>query len=164
MIASIRQGQRLPPVTFAELRNGAIATVRLEPLLAGKRSLLIGVPGAFTPICSERHIPQFIEAADGLRKAGFAQLLVIAPSDPFTLAAWAEQMDPQRKLRFLSDGNLEFTRKTGMTSHETALFLGERGRRYTMVVKDAVVERLNVETSVLNVTCTRAEAVFELEI
>ncbi len=163
MIASIRQGQRLPPVTFAEMRHGEVTPVRLEPLLAGKRSLLIGVPGAFTPVCSDRHLPQFIEMADRLRKAGFDQLLVIAPSDPFVIAAWSNQVDPGRKLRFLSDGNLEFTRKTGLTSHEGALFLGERSRRYTMIVQDAVVERLNVETSVLNVTCSRAAAVFELE-
>lgn len=162
MTACIRQGQRLPPVTLAELRHGEVITLRVEPLLAGKRSLLIGVPGAFTPVCSERHLPQFIEAADKLRRAGFDQLLVIAPSDPFSMAAWAQQVDPEGKLRFLSDGNLDFTRKAGLTSHERALFLGERGCRYTMIVQDAVVERLNIEASVLDVTCSRAAAVLEL--
>lgn len=159
MIAPPRSGQRLPPATLAELRFGELMPVRAEVLLAGKRSLIIGVPGAFTPVCSERHLPQFVEKADALLRSGFDQILVITPSDPFTVAAWAPQVDPEGKLRFLSDGNLEFTRRCGLTSHEKEFFLGERSCRYLMIVQDAVVERLNIETSVLNVTCTRAEAI-----
>lgn len=159
MISPLRSGQRLPPATLAELRQGEIMPVRLEVLLAGRRSLVIGIPGAFTPICTERHLPQFVEKADALLRSGFDQILVIAPSDPFSLAAWAPSIDPKGRLRFLSDGNLEFTRRAGLVSHETELFLGERSRRYLMIVQDAVLERLNIETSVLNVTCTRADAV-----
>ena len=144
---------------LAELAVGDVRAVGTEPLFAGKRSLVIGVPGAFTPICHQVHLPDFVGMADQFRAAGFQQLLVIATSDPFAMAAWSSIIDTEGRLRFLSDGNLEFTRKLGLTSYEQALFLGERSRRYTMIVQDAVVERLNVETSVLNVTCTRADVV-----
>ena len=159
MMGMIRKGRRVPPATLAELIGGSVRPVGTEPLLAGKRSLLIGVPGAFTPICHQVHLPEFVARADQFKSAGFQQLLVIAASDPFVLAAWSPTIDPEGKLRFLSDGNLELARKLGLTSQESAFFLGERSRRYTMVVQDAVVERLSVETSALDVTCTRADVV-----
>lgn len=159
MLGPIKKGRRVPPATLAELVGGSVCAVSTEPLLAGKRSLIIGVPGAFTPICHQVHLPDFVAMADQFRAAGFQQLLVIAASDPFATAAWASTIDPDGRLRFLSDGNLELTRKLGLTSQEQALFLGERSRRYTMIAQDAVVERLNVETSVLNVTCTRADVI-----
>lgn len=163
MLSALKIGQRLPPATLGEYRGDVLTPVRMEPLLAGKRTIIVGVPGAFTPTCSEKHLPPFIENADTLRRSGVDQLLVISPSDPFAMAAWSREVDPGQKLRFLSDGNLEFTRKAGLVSHEPEFFLGERSRRYTMVVQDAVVERLHIETSVVNVTCSRAAAVFELD-
>ncbi len=159
MLGPIKKGRRVPPATLAELVGGSVSTVGTQALLAGKRSLIIGVPGAFTPICHQVHLPDFVAMADQFRAAGFQQLLVIAASDPFALAAWSSAIDPEGRLRFLSDGNLELTRKLGLTSREPALFLGERSCRYTMVVQDAVVERLSVETSILDVTCTRADVV-----
>ncbi len=159
MLGPIKTGRRVPPAALAELAGGVVRTIGTEPLFAGRRSLVIGVPGAFTPVCHQVHLPDFVAMADQFRAAGFQQLLVIAASDPFALSAWSSTIDPEGRLRFLSDGNLEFTRKLGLTSQESALFLGERSRRYTMIVQDAVVERLSVETSILNVTCTRADVV-----
>jgi peroxiredoxin len=154
----LRQGHRVPQATLAELWLADVRPITTEALFSGKTSLVIGVPGAFTPTCSEKHLPDFIEMSDRLKQSGFDDLIVLSPSDPFAIAAWATQVDPDGKLRFVSDGNLEFTRKAGLTSHEDRFFLGERSKRYLMIVRNAIVDRLSVEDSVLNVSCSRAQS------
>jgi 2-Cys peroxiredoxin 5 len=160
----IKVGQRVPPAFVAELdENGAVRSINTEVLFGGSKALVIGVPGAFTPICSSKHLPPFIASADSFRIAGFQELICISPSDPFAMEAWQRQIDPERKLRFISDGNLTFTRAAGLVSREPSLFLGERCKRFSMVVEWAVIRRLHVEDSVLDVSCTRAQDVLEFE-
>lgn len=130
-------------------------------LFYGPRVLIVGVPGAFTPICSNKHLPPIIQRADELRRAGFAELFYVTSSDPFSTKAWAEEIDPTRQLRYVSDGNLDCARGCGLTSTEAALFLGTRSRRFTMALQDCVVTRLNVEASVLDVTCSAADAILD---
>lgn len=157
MSSSLRQGHRVPQATLAELWLADVRPISSEALFAGRTCLVVGVPGAFTPTCSEKHLPDFIEMSDRLKRSGFDDLIVLSPSDPFAVAAWAAQVDPDGKLRFVSDGNLEFTRKAGLTSHEDRFFLGERSKRYLMIVRNAIVDRLSVEDNVVDVTCTRAQ-------
>ncbi|MBP7704417.1 MAG: peroxiredoxin [Caulobacter sp.] len=154
----LRQGHRVPYATLAELWIDEVRPVTTDALFSTRHTLVIGVPGAFTPTCSEKHLPDFIQMADSLKRSGFHDIIVISPSDPFAVAAWATQVDPDGKLRFVSDGNLEFTRKAGLTSHEDRFFLGERSKRYLMIVRNAIVDRLSVEDSVLNVSCSRAQS------
>jgi 2-Cys peroxiredoxin 5 len=159
-MVQVRVGQRVPPAWLASLdAAGELSPVHTEKLLCGVKALVIGVPGAFTPICTHQHLPGFIERAPAIRKAGFGAVICIASSDPFATAEWAHQIDPAGRLTFLSDGNLAFTRACGLASREEALFLGERSRRYLMCVEDAVVTRLHVESSVLQVSCTSADEV-----
>lgn len=157
MQIAIRPGQRLPAVHLAELEFGEIRIRPLEKLLSGRKVLVVGVPGAFTPVCTTRHLPAFVEKAGQLKASGFDEIFCIAPNDPWTLEVWARQIDPEGRLRFLSDGNLEFIRAAGLVTRETGLFLGDRSRRYTLSVTNAVVDKLNVETDVIDVTCSRAE-------
>lgn len=157
-----RVGQRLPPVVLGELVNGEIRRVALESLLAGRRAVVFGVPGAFTPICSQRHAPEFIAKAPALRKSGIDAIICIGPNDPWTMAAWAESIDPTGQVRFMSDGNLEFARQTGLVESHPDYFLGERLKRFVMITQDAVVEHLGVENALLSLSCSRVDDVFTL--
>ena len=86
---SVRVGQRLPPVALGELVHGEIRRVPLDALLAGRRTGIFGVPGAFTPICSQRHTPTFVSQAAALKKTGIDKVSCIGPNDPWTMFAWA---------------------------------------------------------------------------
>lgn len=157
----IRMGARIPSVLVAEFSHGEVVPHWTDTLFLGTRVLVIGVPGAFTPVCSNKHLPPIIKRADELRRAGFSDLFCLVASDPFATAAWAEQLDPSCQLRFFSDGNLEFTRACGLITVEPTLFLGQRSRRYTMVLENAIVARLNVEPSLVNISCSSAEALLD---
>src|SRR4051794_70069 len=98
-------GGRGPDVALGYLADGVIKSVRTPELFAGKKSIVIGVPGAFTPVCTNEHVPDFVRHADEFRSSGYQQLLCIAPNDPFVISAWSLVIDPERKLRFLADGN-----------------------------------------------------------
>jgi len=160
MTTGVKLGQRAPLAMLAELIDGEIKSVSTDSLFAGRRAVVIGVPGAYTPICTKTHLPEFIAAADEMRRAGFSLVACIVTSDPFATAHWAREMDPAGKVRFLSDGNLDFARAANLVSLERDLFLGERSARYLMVLESAIVQRITVERSVLDVSCTRAKDVF----
>ena len=162
MSYAVRVGQLLPPVALGELINGEVRRVPLEPLLAGRRAVVFGIPGAFTPICSQRHAPEFIAKAPALRKSGIDLVICIGANDPWTMAAWADSIDPTGQVRFLSDGNLEFAHKTGLIESHRDYFLGDRLKRFVMITQDAVVEHLGVENTLLTLTCSRADDVFIL--
>lgn len=157
---AVSVGKRVPPVTLGTLVGDEIVARPLERLLLGRRAVIIGVPGAFTPVCTEHHVPGLIASADRLLAGGIGLLICITPNDPWTTAAWARTIDPDHKLLFLSDGNLALSNALGATIRDTKHFMGQRNRRYLMQTRDAVIERLTIETSPLALTCTRAQDVF----
>jgi peroxiredoxin len=150
-------GRRCPSVVLAELRLGEIRSVTTESLFMGRRALIIGVPGAFTPVCSRTHLPDIVAQADRFRAAGFSVIACITPNDPWVNDVWSQEIDPKRKLTMLSDGNLDFARGLGLLETNREYFLGERSKRYMLQLTDSVIERMGVEQSILNVTCTRAD-------
>jgi 2-Cys peroxiredoxin 5 len=154
-------GFRIPDVALAELVNGEVSVVRTNALFGGQRVAVIGVPGAFTPVCTRQHLPGFIANAKALRASGFSALICIAPNDPWTVQRWAQDLDPHGAIRFLSDGNRDFVRRLGLMARETQLFLGECSKRYVMTVDRGAIERIQVETSVLALVCTRAEVLLD---
>ena len=156
---AIRVGERLPPVRLGRLDQGQIESVRLEELLAGRRAIIVGLPGAFTPTCSQTHLPDFVANAPSLKASGFDLVICLSANDPWTLDAWARELDPLGRLMFLSDGNLELSRKLGLVRKEPAYFLGERCRRFVLIAENAVVTRLSIEPDAAQMTCTRAEDV-----
>ncbi|MDZ4738914.1 MAG: peroxiredoxin [Alphaproteobacteria bacterium] len=140
----------VPDVQLGFLVGDEIHQISARELFASGRSVVIGIPGAFTPVCSNQHIPDFVRHAQEFARAGIARMICIAPNDPFVLAAWAKQVDPDHRLRFYSDGNLEFVRALGVNCDIGSLFCGERGERYLMVVENGTIVRFRVETSILN--------------
>lgn len=157
---AIAVGQRIPPARLAEIRNGQIFEVGTEELFSGRRAVMIGVPGAFTPVCTEKHLPDFVAGAETLKNAGFDLIVCLAANDPWTVGSWAALVDPERKIRFLSDGNLDFSRSMGLTDVRRDLYLGERTSRFLMILEGAVVQRLAVEPFVEQLTRTRCSDVF----
>lgn len=152
-------GKRLPHVTLAQLVKGEVRHVDLDKLLAGTRAVIVGVTGAFTPICTQKHVPEFIAEAPRLRQAGFGKILCICPNDPWTTHAWAQSLDPLGLVTFLSDGNLELAEKLGALFEDPAWFMGRRPRRYMIQTRRAVVERMSIEAAPIVLTCTRAQDV-----
>lgn len=151
-------GSRVSGALVAELVNGEIMPVRAYDVLGKGRTLAIGVPGAFTPVCTERHVPGLVANAERLRRSGYDHIVCIVASDPFVTDAWARQMDPKRWIRFVSDGNLNLAHAMGLTTHEHKLFLGDRSERYMLIIDNGTIETVRVEKQITDYSCTRSEA------
>jgi peroxiredoxin (alkyl hydroperoxide reductase subunit C) len=119
--------------------------VETDEVFAGKRVVLFGVPGAFTPTCSAKHLPGFVQNADALRAKGVDQVVCMAVNDVFVMGAWARHEGVGEDMLMLADGSGVFTRALGLELDLTARGLGVRCQRFALVAKDGVVERINVE-------------------
>jgi peroxiredoxin len=112
---------------------------------AGKTIALFALPGAFTPTCSARHVPGYVENADAFRAAGVDEIWCVSVNDAFVMGAWARDQKTGSKVRMLGDGDATFTKATGLTLDLTGKGLGLRSNRYSMLVKDGKVVTLNIE-------------------
>ena len=141
---TIQVGDRLPdlPLTIATA-DGPKPTTSGE-FFSGKRVALFAVPGAFTPTCSARHLPSYVEKADELKGQGVDEIACISVNDPFVMAAWG-QRDGSEDITMLSDGNGEFAEAISLGMDASKFGMGKRSQRYSMIVDDGVVEQLNVE-------------------
>lgn len=151
---SILVGMRIPGVMVAELDEGQVRPVSAHDVLGRGRTLCIGVPGAFTPVCTERHVPSLVRSAERLRRSGFDHLVCMVASDPFATDAWQRVVDPKRWIRFVSDGNLNFCRALALNTHEQSLFLGDRSERYLLVVQSGAIEKVRIEQRITDYSCT----------
>ena len=142
---SINVGDRLPEVTLMKATPEGPQPVSSADYFSGRRVALFSVPGAFTPTCSARHLPGFVERADELKAKGVDEIACTAVNDAFVMGAWAEGAGASEKVTMLSDGNGEFAEALGLTMDGSKYGMGKRGKRYSMVVNDGVVEQLNVE-------------------
>jgi peroxiredoxin len=154
----ITPGSEIPGVQLGALRGDQIVRIDLRHRLLGCNALLIGLPGAFTPVCTREHIPDMKRSAARLRRAGYSRLICISSNDPYVLDLWRAQVDPEGDIEFLSDGNLDFGRATGLISEEPTHFLGRRVSRFLMTVVNGAVSRLVVEPDPLCLTVTRPSA------
>ncbi len=157
----IQTGDRLPDAVLKEKSEAGIEDVRLDELCRGRTVVLFAVPGAFTPTCHLRHVPSFLEHLDDLRARGVDEVVCIAVNDPFVMDAWAEATGARGRIRMLSDGNATFTRAIGMDFDGSAIGLGTRSKRYAMLVRDGVVELLNVEGDPGQMEVSSAERILE---
>jgi peroxiredoxin len=141
---TIQAGDRLPdvPLTIATA-EGPKPTTSGE-YFAGKRVALFAVPGAFTPTCSARHLPSYVDKAGDLKSQGVDEIACISVNDPFVMAAWG-QRDGSEDIIMLADGNGAFSDAVGLSFDGSKFGMGKRSQRYSMIVNDGVVEQLNVE-------------------
>jgi peroxiredoxin len=142
---AIQVGDKLPAATLKRLTADGIKDVALGDLTRGKKVVLFAVPGAFTPACSERHLPGFVDQADALKAKGVDSIVCVAVNDPFVLSAWEQARNVGGKVTVLSDGNGDLTRALGLEFDGSGFGLGKRSRRYAMVVEDGTVKTLLVE-------------------
>lgn len=143
------QGRRVPDARLRALRSEADGSEQWEDVdsgafFAGRTVVLFALPGAFTPTCSSQHLPRYEELAHALREAGVDEIACLSVNDPFVMQAWAHDQDAHR-VTLLSDGNCEFTEKMGMAVDKGALGLGRRSWRYSMLVRDGVIEKMFAE-------------------
>lgn len=141
---TIQTGDKLPEaqITIATA-DGPQPTTTAE-FFGGKKVALFAVPGAFTPTCSARHLPSFVDKAADLKAKGVDEIACVSVNDPFVMSAWNER-DGSSDITMIADGNGEFTDALGLTMDGAKFGMGKRSQRYSMVVNDGVVEQLNVE-------------------
>jgi peroxiredoxin len=142
---SISVGDRIPQTNFVKATAEGPQPVDSESFFAGRRVALFSVPGAFTPTCSARHLPGFVEKADQLKAKGIDEIACTAVNDAFVMSAWSQSGEADGKVTMLADGNGEFARAVGLEMDGSKFGMGRRGQRFSMVVNDGVVEQLNVE-------------------
>ena len=142
---SISVGDRIPKATLVKASADGPQPVDSEDFFRGRRVALFSVPGAFTPTCSARHLPGFVERVDELKAKGVDEVACTAVNDAFVLQAWKESGGAEGKVTMLADGNGDFARALGLTMDGSKFGMGERGQRWSAIVDDGVVEQLNVE-------------------
>ncbi len=142
---SINVGDRLPSATLTKATPEGPKPVTTDEFFAGRKIALFSVPGAFTPTCSARHLPGFVDKAEELKAKGVDGVACTAVNDAFVLNAWSDSAGAGGKVTMLADGNGDFARAIGLTMDGSKFGMGERSQRYSMIVNDGVVEQLNVE-------------------
>ena len=141
---TIAVGDKLPDVKLVKATEQGPEAVQSADYFAGKRVALFSVPGAFTPTCSAKHLPSFVDKAADLKAKGIDEIVGTAVNDPFVMGAW-NKASGSDQITMLADGNGEFAEALGLTMDGSAFGLGKRGQRFSMVVNDGTVEQLNVE-------------------
>ena len=141
---TIAIGDKLPDVKLVKATAEGPEAVQAADFFAGKRVALFSVPGAFTPTCSAKHLPGFVDKAADLKAKGIDEIACTAVNDPFVLGAW-NKAGGSDDVTMLADGNGDFAEALGLTMDGSAFGLGKRGQRFSMVVNDGTVEQLNVE-------------------
>ena len=141
---TISVGDKLPDVKLVKATENGPEQVSSSEYFKGKKVALFSVPGAFTPTCSARHLPGYVEKADDLRGKGVDEIVATAVNDAFVMGAWKSSAGSD-DITMLADGNGDFAEAVGLTMDGSGFGLGKRGQRYSMVVEDGVVTQLNVE-------------------
>jgi peroxiredoxin len=140
----IQVGERIPYATLNTLRDG-VKSMTTEEIFRGRRVVLFSVPGAFTPTCSARHLPGYIEQFEALRAKGIDTVACMAVNDAFVMEAWSKSQGAPAELLMLADGNADFARKLGLELDATGFGMGIRSQRFALVADDGVVTHLFVE-------------------
>jgi peroxiredoxin len=142
---TIKVGDRIPDATFTVMTSDGPQTRTTEEFFKGRRVVLIGVPGAFTPTCHRNHLPGFVSKADEILGKGIDEIAVTGVNDVFVMDAWAKQSGAEGKVTFLADGSANFAKAIGLSLDMSQRGLGTRSQRYSMLIDDGVVRKLNIE-------------------
>ena len=140
---TIKAGDRLPEVALQRISTG-VETLDTRTLFENRKVVIFAVPGAFTPTCSEKHLPGFVEHFDAFRERG-VDVACVAVNDPFVMQAWAESQHVPEGLMMLADGNGDFTRALGLEMDASAYGMGTRSKRFAIYAEDGVVRQVLVE-------------------
>jgi len=142
---TIKVGDKLPTVSLKYMNKDGMQTATTDDLFKGKKAVIFGLPGAFTPTCSAKHLPGFVMNADELKKKGVEVIACLSVNDAFVMDAWGKAQNAGDKVLMLADGNADFAKATGLTMDGTGYGMGLRTSRWAMVLDDGKVKTLNVE-------------------
>ncbi len=142
---TIAVGDKIPASGFVQVTADGPNGVSTDDFFKGKRVALFSVPGAFTPTCSAKHLPGFVDKADALKAKGIDEIACTAVNDAFVMGAWGKNAGVEGKVTMLADGNGDFVKAVGLEMDGTKFGMGHRGQRFAMVVNDGTVEHLFVE-------------------
>jgi peroxiredoxin len=144
---AIKVGDSLPQdIKLKEMVGGAPKDVTVGEVFKGKKVVLFAVPGAFTPTCSMKHLPGFVEQAAAIKSKGVDEVVCLSVNDAFVMGAWGDQQKAGGKVRMLADGNGDFTKSLGLSLDASGFGMGARSQRYALIAKDGKVEELLVES------------------
>ena len=142
---TIKVGDKIPSATLMEMQDGKPAQVSSDAFFAGKKVALFALPGAFTPTCSAKHVPGFVNNYDALKAKGVDAIACLSVNDAFVMGAWGKDQGAGDKVHMLADWDGAFSKTLGLTFDASKFGLGERSQRYSMVVDNGVVKSLNLE-------------------
>ncbi len=142
---TIQKGDRVPSATLMKMTEAGPQPVETDQLFAGRTVALFAVPGAYTPTCSAKHLPGFIEKADELKARGVDEIVCVSVNDVFVMGAWGKAAGADGKVTMLADGNGDFTKALGLEMDASRFGMGLRSQRFSMLVKDGIVTELNIE-------------------
>lgn len=149
----------LPNATVATMVDGEIKSVKMRDLFRNGTYILVGVPGAFTPVCTKDHLPTLIDQADKIRVRGIQEIYCISDDNPWAMDEWRKTLDNNEKVKFLSDGNREFLDKIKISASEDFIFIKGKYGRFYAIIEDNMIKRLRFENSVLETLCTTGECI-----
>lgn len=159
---SLKTGDRLPDATFRTLTPEGVKELTTADVFAGKKVVLFAVPAAFSPTCSQTHLPSFVNNHAAITAGGVDTIACVAANDVWVLDAWAEQAGAKGKILMLSDGNLEFTRAVGMELDARVVGEGFRSQRYAAIVDDGTVTELKLDEKPWLAEASSAESICRL--
>ena len=141
---AIKEGDKLPETTMFMMQEGKPSPVTTTDLFAGKKVVVFAVPGAYTPTCSQAHLPGFVVNADAIKGKGVDSIICLSVNDAFVMGSWGEDKNAEEIL-MVGDGNGDFTAAVGLEMDGSSFGLGKRSQRYAMIVNDSVVTKLMIE-------------------
>ncbi len=142
---TIQVGDRIPSASLRYKTDEGIQEISTDDLFGGKKVVLFSVPGAFTPTCSAKHLPGFVQKAEEFKAKGVDTVACMAVNDAFVMDAWGKDQSVGDKVMMLADGNGDFAKALGLELDATGVGLGVRGQRFAVVIEDGVVKILNIE-------------------
>ena len=154
---TIQVGDKIPSVTFKEFVGGEFKDVKTEEFFAGKKTLLFGIPGAFTPVCQGNHVPGYVKNYDELVSKGIDQIACISINDCFVMKAFGEAQNATGKVIMLADDAAAFTKAIGLDTDASGFGLGTRSERYAMIVDDGKVASIKIEANFVDHNHSSAE-------
>ena len=157
---TIKVGEKIPSVTLNLMTEDGPGAVTTDEFFGGKKVAIFGVPGAFTPTCSAKHLPGFVTNADALKEKGIDAIACVSVNDPFVMGAWGKDQNADEIL-MLADGNAEFTKACGLEMDGSGFGMGVRCKRMAMIVDDGVVSHFAIEPPG-GIVETSAEKILEL--